>query len=402
MGITASFKTKLEQARRLTVGGLVNGTRLSISDLHSPNNEPVHDNADHISAAIQWIHVAQDANKDGGVALGFNVLTQKWMSSYPETTGYIIPTLFDYYHKTQNNNYKNRAIRMCEWELTLQMSDGAFQGGTLDINQKKPTVFNTGQVLMGLCRTAYETKEEKYFIAANKASDWLTTAQDTDGAWRKFASILTSNPINTYNTRTAWALLQADYVLNNEKLRKAAIKNIDWAISQQRPNGWFENAFFNFGEYPILHTIAYTIDGILECGNYLNREDYIQSARKAADALLALQRKDGSLHARYNSKWENVGNWHCLVGEAQISIIWLRLYNITGETKYLDAAKKLNYFLKTTQDLKTSNLGVRGGIKGSSPIYQAYLFFVFPNWAAKFFIDALTLEENLGKSLLMK
>ena len=33
--------------------------------------------------------------------------------------------------------------------------------------------------------------------------------------------------------------------------------------------------------------------------------------------------------------------------------------------------------------------GIRGGVAGSAPIGGAYIPFAFPNWAAKFFIDAL-------------
>lgn len=41
----------------------------------------------------------------------------------------------------------------------------------------------------------------------------------------------------------------------------------------------------------------------------------------------------------------------------------------------------------------TSNLNVSGAIKGSHPIYWGYLFGTYPNWAAKFFMDALLFEE---------
>ena len=47
---------------------------------------------EHLSAAIKWLETAQDATTDGGVA-GRYSLSSGWSSSYPETTGYIIPTL---------------------------------------------------------------------------------------------------------------------------------------------------------------------------------------------------------------------------------------------------------------------------------------------------------------------
>jgi hypothetical protein len=36
---------------------------------------------------------------------------------------------------------------------------------------------------------------------------------------------------------------------------------------------------------------------------------------------------------------------------------------------------------------------VRGGLKGSHPIWGRYMFGTYPNWAAKFLMDALLMEE---------
>jgi hypothetical protein len=50
-------------------------------------------------------------------------------------------------------------------------------------------------------------------------------------------------------------------------------------------------------------------------------------------------------------------------------------------------------FLKSLQDCTTANRNVRGALKGSHPIWGGYLFGTYPNWATKFFMDALLLEE---------
>ena len=65
---------------------------------------------------------------------------------------------------------------------------------------------------------------------------------------------------------------------------------------------------------------------------------------------------------------------------------------ITKEEEFLNAAKKSNAFMKTVQNLATSNIGIKGAIPGAYPIYGWYAPFCYPNWAAKFFIDALLLE----------
>ena len=69
--------------------------------------------------------------------------------------------------------------------------------------------------------------------------------------------------------------------------------------------------------------------------------------------------------------------------------LWLRLYQVTHQPDYLLAAEKAIQFVASIQDLDTSNQNLRGGIPGSQPLWGAYERFKMPNWAAKFFIDAI-------------
>ena len=45
--------------------------------------------------AIDWVERAHAAAGDGGISKGFDLLRNRWASSYPETTGYTIPTLLN-------------------------------------------------------------------------------------------------------------------------------------------------------------------------------------------------------------------------------------------------------------------------------------------------------------------
>ena len=47
-----------------------------------------------------------------------------------------------------------------------------------------------------------------------------------------------------------------------------------------------------------------------------------------------------------------------------------------------------------TQDLMTSNPDMRGAIKGSQPVWGRYAPMSFPNWATKFFVDAMWLRKG--------
>jgi hypothetical protein len=72
------------------------------------------------------------------------------------------------------------------------------------------------------------------------------------------------------------------------------------------------------------------------------------------------------------------------------------LYALTGDARYYAAARGINDFLRRTQDLEAANASKRGAVKGSWPFYGAYERLNYPNWAAKFFADALMLEIELA------
>jgi uncharacterized protein YyaL (SSP411 family) len=177
--------------------------------------------------------------------------------------------------------------------------------------------------------------------------------------------------------------------------REAAIRNLEFTLSLQQPNGWFRaNALEHKNNaHPLTHTIAYTTRGLLESGILLRETRYIDAARTAADAVLSRMEADGHLAGELDSQWEAAVPWCCLTGSAQMSIIWLKLFRLTGESGYHEAAKRINLYLKATQDLETSDDGIRGGIAGPWPISHGYNRYQILNWATKFFVDALLLEQ---------
>jgi hypothetical protein len=127
-------------------------------------------------ASYQWLCAAQDATPDGGVAGCYN-LVRGWGNSYPETTGYIIPTFLHYATAMHQPDAGLRAIRMAEWEVDVQLPSGAVRSGMLG-SQVGPAVFNTGQVLFGWIAAFLTTGDECYARAAIHASEWLVSVQD--------------------------------------------------------------------------------------------------------------------------------------------------------------------------------------------------------------------------------
>jgi hypothetical protein len=347
--------------------------------------------------ALNWICRAQDcsATQDGGVARHYSLLSG-WAASYPETTGYIIPTMIECAKLYSKPEYLERAQRMLDWLVSIQMESGAFQGGMVNQKPVIPVTFNTGQILLGLAAGVVEFGD-KYRAPMDAAARWLAETQDPDGAWRRYISPFTATGDKVYDTHVAWGLFEAARITPEAGYEDAAFRNVRWAISRQQSNGWFADCDLNHPDRPLTHTIGYVLRGILEAYRYQPSSEFLDSARTTADRLIAVMKPDGMIPGRLNRHWESDVSWVCLTGNCQIALCWLILYQITNETKYLQAARTANRFVRRTIRLDVP-LDQQGGIKGSFPVSGEYGHYEYLNWAAKFFIDSNLLEDAITKS----
>ncbi|MSS71050.1 MAG: hypothetical protein EXS64_06145 [Candidatus Latescibacteria bacterium] len=351
---------------------------------------PLHPPRIHLHAALDWLCRAQDATGCGGVSFAYG-LKRGWHAPYPETTGYLIPTFYAAADHLGETLYADRAERMAAWLLGLQMPSGAYSGGTAD-EPPRPEVFNTGMILFGLTEAYRRTGQKAYREAAERAGAWLAEVQDPDGAWRQhtFQGIP-----HTYHTRVAWALLDLYDVAPEGTYREAAVRNLGWAAGQQQQNGWLALCAFEASSPPFTHTLAYALRGFLECGLILGDAGLVARATGPAERLMRRFEVQRFFGGTYDARWQTGDRYACLTGNAQFAHLWLRLSEAGGDGRFLNAALKMNDFVRSTQDLTSLNPGIRGGIKGSQPAWGAYLPFRHPNWAAKFFVDALMLEERV-------
>lgn len=377
MTITDRIRTSIAVAKR----DLVN-SELGESDPEFHNLE----------RALEWTFRSQDAVDSDGSSAGYNLILG-WEKPYPETTGYIIPSLYSSCDllKSLENQHKfasmceDRANRMVNWLLELQLPGGAYPAGKRTTN-RNPSVFNSGQILLGLC--AYIERFDDTETAKQQVRDtcnWLVDVQNLDGSWDTHD--YNSVP-HAYSSRVAWPMLLADELLGlDPSVRESAKDNLDWVVNQQTENNWFQFAGFKPDDDPFLHTIAYTIRGLLEAGILLEHPPYLTAAKDTADHLLHLQDRDGFLKGEYDAEWRG-GSYHGLTGNAQMAIIWSRLYDHFGGEKYLTGLEhsvRILSFLQT----ESINPSINGAIKGSHPIWGSYMYLRYPNWATKFYIDSL-------------
>lgn len=350
---------------------------------------------DHLLATAQWLKCAQDATSNGGIA-GRYSLKSGWSSSYPETTGYIIPTLLRLASFLGEVEYQKRAQRCINFLRSIQLQNGAFPGMEIAENRTEPSVFNTAQIVCGLRAWHAETLDQPVLEAIIRACDWLVAQQDEDGAWRKFTY---GGFSYTYMAHAACWLGDIGAYLSHQPYLQAAQRHLDWVLRHvDNETGWFDNCGFSKQDHEarraVTHTIAYTIWGVLMLSRILGHDSGMRAARTAAYQIARRLELSRWLPGVLNWQWRPQAKYACLTGNAQMALIWFELDRLQPDPTLISAACKAIDLIKQAQPMFSKNSGIYGGVPGSAPVWGDYIYAQIPNWAAKFFIDALLDKQD--------
>lgn len=345
---------------------------------------------DHLLASLQWITRAYHAACGRGIPATYD-FRYGLLPSYPETSGYIIDSLLAAFDHFADEAYLDMAVNLARWESAIQLPEGGVRARTE--SNEIPFVFDTGMVLLGMC-SLYQRRPEPWIHRfLTQASSWLVAVQAEDGLW---PSRCYKDIPHAYHSKVAWALMRAANVLQDEHLRESARKNLSAVLALKRENGWYDLMAFTRHEPPYTHTIAYMLQGFLgaaeESGDPVLSGTLTGETQMFCGKLLPLLRPSKGpvvFPGEVYPDWQANYSYTCLTGNAQLAGVLLDLARITKQDTYRAAADTLIDSVKSAQDLRNSNLWIRGGIPGSFPIWGRYHPYEYPNWAPKFFIDAL-------------
>ena len=338
-------------------------------------------------AALAWLQRSIAATGNQGSAHSF-ALHRGWAKAYPETTGYLIETLFDYAELLQRPDLRQTALDCTNWLLSIQLGSGAFPA--LTAGNAMPSIFNTGQILFGLTRTAEElptgnAQHAACMRAISRAVQWMLDQQEPDGAWRQWAYVPGFVP--TYYTRAVWGVLKANTLLQNETAEAAMRRALHFYSGRFLPNHSVQDWGFWPDKPAFTHTIAYTLEGFLECALLLNEPEILEKTKATTDHLLSICVENKRTAGAYDANWKGDYSFICCTGNAQLSVLCHRFWQLTGEEKYQQAA---GAFLLEIVDYQSNSWlsGLRGALPGSVPVWGKYLPLRYPNWGLKFFLDA--------------
>lgn len=347
-----------------------------------------------VDAGIDWLCQAQDlsSTKDGGFARDYSLISG-WAASYPETSGYIIPTLIEASRRRHSAELTDRARRCLDWLVSIQFPEGGFQGGVIGQTPRVPVTFNTGQILLGLAAGAAHIDRSRYLEPMRRAAQWLVDTQDADGCWRRFSTPFAEPGEKTYETHVSWGLFEAARVLPGSGFGESGLRQVEWALSNQQPNGWFRSNCLEDPARPLTHTIGYALRGIVEAHKWSGEKHLLDAARKTADSICSVVDNAGFLAGRLDQDWRGQTSWCCLTGNSQIAHSLFLLAQLLENREYAQTARRLTSYVRRTVTLNAVP-GLYGGIRGSFPIDGDYGRFQYLNWACKFTIDALWQEEQ--------
>jgi len=335
----------------------------------------------HLKLCADWLLHCQAQGDDAGYAASFSLISG-WAGSYIETTGYIIPTMLDIAAALGDVRYRDSALRAGEWLLQVQQPDGSFT----DSDDKQPQVFDTGQDLLGLNRLYRETSDERFRVAARKAGDWLIRVQDKDGSWSTMG-LVRGKPC-AYHTRVAAALIELGQLANDERYAQSGVANLRWATSRQLDNGFFRDSELHVGDVSVLHTMVYVLEGFLLAYQLTGEQRWREALlRGAAPLKVRNLHHEVVLCSQYDEGLHPLNSEKCIPGLAQWANLCFDLHRMTGDGSYLEAMVLSLFYLKSKQILCEGTL--RGALPASVPVWGYYHPMMFPNWANKFFADAL-------------
>ncbi|MER8072299.1 hypothetical protein ABTZ59_28815 [Streptomyces sp. NPDC094034] len=338
-----------------------------------------------LAEAMAWLETAHEATGRKGISAGYD-LTQGWQPTYPETSGYLIPTLLRAADVLERPELGVLAREVGSWLQSLQTPEGAFPGGTG--TSGPPVVFDVGQIVLGLMALWQATDDPTALRSAVRAARWLSTVQQPSGAWLSHFAFP-----NTYSARVTWAVAEVWRATHDPALLDCVERSLRWLLSRTGPDGWIDAMAFDADRTPWTHTIGYTLRGLLRSGDLVGGELGRQSVAAAAACATRLAEIRGALYpllpGEIGPGFEPKSRYACLTGDAQMVTVWLDLARRSGDhalrSRCVEVVDRLGE-LQLRQPLEPAAVGA---LPGSWPLSGGFEPLSFPNWAAKFFADAL-------------
>lgn len=254
--------------------------------------------------AISW--VVDNSIDGGGVICSTNL-----PKSYPEVTGYFIPSLLKW-------GYRKLACSYARWLCSIQKEDGSWY----NTEDTEPYIFDTAQVLKGLLAIRMIIPEVDPHILAG--CEWIFEQMQEDGRLITPAKDDWGTDINicdeVIHIYCLSPLLEAAEIFDKPIYKKNAL--CIWEYYRQ-------NYYDKIMDFSLLsHFYAYLMEALLDINE-------LDMAKEAMHKMEAYQKESGAVPAFRDH------DWVCSTGLFQLSMVWFRLGDIDRGNRAFEYACKL-------------------------------------------------------------
>ncbi len=303
------------------------------------------------SRALDWVRSQE--NPAGGIRVHSGRA-----ESYPEVTGYLVPTLLKY-------GDRELATRLVRWLVSIQHPDGSFPSARGVTN-----LFDTGQVLRGLLAGMGLVPEARG--AALRTAEYLCS-QMVDGGEggfgeRGYGSFLLQQMMEGvkggFSPRSYLGYVPESIYLYSLVPLLSAARTFERPDLEAAAKACFEHYRRHKDALhleDLTHFLGYQLEALIDVG----REDLALPILKT---LRRMQAADGSVRGQAGE------DWVCSPGMAQLAVCWYKV-------GMWEPADRGLAWLESRQQAS-------GGFRGSYGPLASYFPEVELPWAAKFYLDA--------------
>lgn len=297
-----------------------------------------------VARALNWLEWHE--LRSGGIRVH-----SKHANAYPEVTGYLVPTLFDYGREEQ-------ALRLVAWLLSVQQRDGSFA----DPDFGRPYPFDTGQVLRGFLRALDHLSGVE--DACRRACEYLCSQMIREGRGgfvRQYDDCRGAVP-ESIHLYALPPLIEA-----GQRLRES--KYSDFA---RQCHAFYCAQADAFQSNTLTHFLAYELDAALDLG-------MTDASRSCLEILRQRQTLQGGVSGIPHA------NWVCVPALGQLALCWHKAGQLEAASRALACMEALQR--------------PSGGFRGSEGVGANYFSEVELSWAVKYYLDARLLfsKEEKGK-----
>lgn len=376
-----------------------------------------------IDLALDWLvysgirHTVDAQIARGGVNQGYNWRERSFPFIYSEITGYAVSAFANAYRWTQEESYLDLARQSANFLKSLQSlaREEATRGAVChglslpDLTPRRQFYsFDLAMCLQGLLDLHAVEPAPELRESARAMGDWLLErAQQEDGSFLSMYDAETDEwqrPGDNFyddkgclHAKHAIGLLKLSRAIGDERYTQAAVRVCDWVLKLQDDDGAFRAT--ERTQQVVSHPHCYATEGLLFAHYVLGTQCYLDAARRAGRWLLRAQNRDGAMSIAYKRRWwrmgrrvvETVRPRRVTDATAQSIRIWLALYYLDGDPRFLAACQKARGFLARMQCTASSDRNAVGGYYFSPGHSMMFA------WCAMFAVHALYALDHVSR-----